>query len=231
MPIDTLDRTLWSLDQTYRYICRICRARHEAATGEKVVLDVGKILSSTATGSSRWQNINLDASRQLWQALRQGNVHAQGRYSDSRNPVFPDRDAREWIFHSSQLVWIPPEHWISGVLHVDDGSLPERLELQDGEYIDIQIPRFMAQAIWTMPPPKPVEPTEYTTPYLELVKRAISENGIDDWDQSKKVALVAWFKDQHVEGEPLSGNLANAMATIIRMPSSQRGGGKRSWPR
>ena len=231
MPIDKLDRTAWSLNQTYQHICRICRARYEAATGEKVVLDIGKILSPTALGTSRWQNINLDAQRQLWQALRQGSLHAQGRLSNNRNPVFPDRDAREWIFHSSQLVWIPPEHWISGVLHMDDGSMPERLELQDGEYIDIQIPRFMAQAIWTMPPPKPVEPTEYTTPYLELVKRAISENGIDDWDQSKKVALVAWFKDQHVEGEPLSGNLANAMAAIIRMPSSQRGGGKRSWPR
>jgi hypothetical protein len=80
-----------------------------------------------------------------------------------------------------------------------------------------------------MPPPKPVEPTEYTTPYLELIKRAISENRITDMDQSKKEALVDWFMDQHIEGEPLSANLAKAMATIIRMPSSQRGGSKRSW--
>ncbi len=229
MPIDKLDRTAWSLNQTYQHICRICRARYEAATGEKVVLDIGKILSPTAPGTSRWQNINLDAQRQLWQALRQGSLHAQGRLSNNRNPVFPDRDARELIFHSSQLIWIQPEHWISGVLHMDDGSMPERLELQDGEYIDIQIPRFMAQAIWTIPPAKPVEPTEYTTPYLELIKRAISENRIDDMDQSKKVVLVEWFKDQHVEGVPLSAHLAKAMATIIRMPSSQRGGSKRSW--
>ncbi|MFP5394602.1 MAG: hypothetical protein ACLGHF_00335 [Alphaproteobacteria bacterium] len=48
-------------------------------------------------------------------------------------------------------------------------------------------------------------------------------------DQSKKEALVDWFMDQHIEGEPLSANLAKAMATIIRMPSSQRGGSKRSW--
>lgn len=231
MPIDKLNHSAWSLNQTYQHICRICRARYEAATGEKVVLDVRKALLGAAVGTSKWQSINLDASRQLWQALREGSLHAQGRLSQHRNPTFPDHDIREWIFHSSQLVWIQPEHWISGVLHVDDGSMPERLELQDGEYIDIQIPRFMVEAIWTMPPPKLVEPTEYTTPYLELIKRAISENRIDEIDQSKKVVLVEWFKDQHVEGEPLSGNLANAMATIIRMPSSQRGGGKRSWPR
>ena len=231
MPIDKLNRTAWPLNQTYQHICRICRARYEAATGEKVELDVRKALLGAEAGTSKWQNINLDASRQLWQALRQGSVHAQGRYSNSRNPVFPDRDAREWIFHSSQLVWIPPEHWISGVLHVDDGSLPERLELQDGEYIDIQMPRFMVAAIWTLPPLRPIEPTDYTTPYLELIKRAISENRIDEMDQSKKEALVAWFMDQDVEGEPLSENLAKAMATIVRLPSSQRGGSKRSWPR
>ena len=68
MPIDKLDRTAWSLNQTYQHICRICRARYEAATGEKVVLDIGKILSPTAPGTSRWQNINLDAQRQLFSA-------------------------------------------------------------------------------------------------------------------------------------------------------------------
>jgi hypothetical protein len=32
---------------------------------------------------------------------------------------------------------------------------------------------------------------------------------------------------QEVEGEPISKNLADAMATLIRLPSSQRGGAKR----
>jgi len=32
---------------------------------------------------------------------------------------------------------------------------------------------------------------KYTTPYLDLIKRAISENRIDEMDQSKKEALVA----------------------------------------
>jgi hypothetical protein len=43
--------------------------------------------------------------------------------------------------------------------------------------------------------------------------------------------LVDWFMDQDVDGEPVSGNLAKAMATIIRLPLSQGGGSKRSWGR
>lgn len=45
------------------------------------------------------------------------------------------------------------------------------------------------------------------------------------------VSAIAEGMDQDIEGEPVSGNLAKAMATIIRLPSSQRGGSKRSWGR
>ena len=83
--------------------------------------------------------------------------------------------------------------------------------------------------IWTLPPPKQVEPSDYTTPYLELIKAAIAEFQITESDQSKKECLVDWFKEQQVEGEPVSDNLAKAMATIMRLPASQRGGGKRSF--
>lgn len=88
------------------------------------------------------------------------------------------------------------------------------------------------QAIW--PIPKPVRrtsanPRSYTTPYIELINRAIIENSLTDIEQSKKEVLVDWFKAQDIEGEPLSDNIAKALATIVRLPSSQRGGGKRSW--
>ena len=36
-----------------------------------------------------------------------------------------------------------------------------------------------------------------------------------------------WFLEQQVEGEPISNKLADAMATLIRLPSAQRGGAKR----
>ena len=61
------------------------------------------------------------------------------------------------------------------------------------------------------------------------IKAAIAEFQITESDQSKKECLVDWFKEQQVEGEPVSDNLAKAMATIMRLPASQRGGGKRSF--
>ena len=42
--------------------------------------------------------------------------------------------------------------------------------------------------------------------------------------QEKKECLVDWFRMQRIEGEPLSRNLAEAMATLIRLPGAQRGG-------
>jgi hypothetical protein len=71
----------------------------------------------------------------------------------------------------------------------------------------------------------PDEP--YTTPYLDLMQAAITRFGISGLSQEKKECLSDWFVEQRVEGEPLSRNLADAMATLVRLPSAQRGGAKR----
>lgn len=233
MSIDTLNREMWSLDQAYQHIRKVRRLYHERLTGEKVVLtpaDIRKVFGrEEGSDNSIWSRINRNSTRQLHQSLRQGVLHALGRLSKTRNPDWPHLDGQEWIFHSLQPIWIVPEHWINGYYHAEDGSFPERLELADGEYIDLQVPRFMVEAIWPLPLPKQIPSTDYTTPYLELIKAAIAEFQITENDQSKKECLVDWFKEQQVEGEPVSDNLAKAMATIMRLPASQRGGGKRSW--
>ena len=106
------------------------------------------------------------------------------------------------------------------------------LRLKEGEYVDVTVPTFFAEAIWPLGEPvheSNPQTKNYTTPYLELIKAAIAEFQITESEQSKKECLVDWFKEQQVEGEPVSDNLAKAMATIMRLPASQRGGGKRSW--
>lgn len=233
MSIDTLNREMWSLDQTYQHIRKVRRLNHERLTGERVELtpaDIRRVFGGDeGRDNSIWSRINRNSTRQLYQALRQGVLHALGRLSHHRNPDWPELDGQEWIFHSLMPIWIVPEHWIAGSFHVGDNCFPERLELADGEYIDIQVPRFMVEAIWPLPLPKQIPATDYTTPYLELIKAAIAEFQITENDQSKKECLVDWFKEQQVEGEPVSDNLAKAMATIMRLPASQRGGGKRSF--
>ena len=92
----------------------------------------------------------------------------------------------------------------------------------------------MVLAIWPVveiavpqPVPDPSTGATYTTPYLDLLQQAIAANGITQRYQCKKELLSDWFKSQTVEGEPVSQNLADAMATLNRMPASQRGGAKR----
>jgi len=59
------------------------------------------------------------------------------------------------------------------------------------------------------------------------MQAAISRFGITAASQEKKENLSDWFLEQPIEGERISRNLADAMATLIRLPSAQRGGAKR----
>jgi hypothetical protein len=89
----------------------------------------------------------------------------------------------------------------------------------------------MVLAIWPayVPPsmPKSVDAPAYTTPYLELMQEAIEHFGLSDARQEKKDSLYEWFLNKEVEGMPISNNLADAMATLIRQPGAQRGGARR----
>jgi hypothetical protein len=95
------------------------------------------------------------------------------------------------------------------------------------------MPRFLVKAIWPDYVPEVARPADgveappYTTPYLELMQSAIAHFGISPGNQSKKECLMDWFLEQQIEGEPVSNKLADAMATLIRLPSAQRGGAKR----
>jgi len=59
------------------------------------------------------------------------------------------------------------------------------------------------------------------------MQAAISRFGITAASQEKTENLSDWFLEQPIEGERISRNLADAMATLIRLPSAQRGGAKR----
>mgnify|MGYP000285681724 CR=1 FL=1 len=119
------------------------------------------------------------------------------------------------------------------VLRGQGKYLSDRLTARDWEFIDIRMPRFLVKAIWPDYVPEVVSPSAgadampYTTPYLDLMRAAIARFGITPEAQGKKECLVDWFLEQQIEGEPVSNKLADAMATLIRLPSAQRGGAKR----
>lgn len=70
--------------------------------------------------------------------------------------------------------------------------------------------------------------SEYTTPYLEMMLEVIRELGISRENQVKKEAVVAEFAKKLIDHKltPPSQKLADAMATLVRLPESQQGRAK-----
>jgi hypothetical protein len=175
----------------------------------------------------------LEAENELLIALRDGDLIAQGRYTEERTHGWGNgANSSGFGLHSGYHTSIRPEQWREG--KCSHG----RLTARDWEFIDMRMPRFLVRTIWPdYMPPFPIsdvsrpaqgmDHTPYITPYLELMQTAITKFGITAEEQGKKDCLVDWFLAQKVEGEQVSHKLADAMATLIRLPSAQRGGAKR----
>jgi len=69
----------------------------------------------------------------------------------------------------------------------------------------------------------------YTTPYLEMMREVIRELEISRENQGKKEAIAAVFEKKLADHKatPSSQKLADAMATLVRLPESQQGRAKR----
>lgn len=74
-------------------------------------------------------------------------------------------------------------------------------------------------------PTQIVAEPNYTTPYLELMKQAILENGLSKENQDKHDALKDWFEERLKKihpGEKVETK-AKYMATLVRLPEGQKG--------
>lgn len=65
----------------------------------------------------------------------------------------------------------------------------------------------------------------YTTPYLEMMQEVIKELEISKENQGKKEAIAALFAKKLADHKltPPSQKLADTMATLVRLPESQKG--------
>lgn len=62
---------------------------------------------------------------------------------------------------------------------------------------------------------------EYSTPYIDLMIRAIKELKIDKENQPAKSQIENWFKDK---SSLITGRDASSMATFVRLPEKKKGG-------
>jgi hypothetical protein len=219
MSLENLDRHYWKFDEAMDYVATLAGA--EKINAEKKVVEPAYANPPWGPAPNPAERARAIARNELLVALRDGDLHATGRLSTVRaNNAAPPY--AEWTLHSGHQEPISPAQWRSGEFRLG------QLRLFDGEFIDVRLPRFMVRAIWPpMKAPSMPYDVEYSTPYLDLLRAAIQEFRISEDYQPKKDNLVDWFRAQEVEGEPVSENLASAMATLIRLPASQRGGAKR----
>lgn len=226
MSLETLDRTLWSFDEALRHVETVTIARREA--------EAAKLPRKPEPANAPWGTPHdptfawkQEAEAELLVALRDGDLLARGRYTEERTGWAYGAGRSGFGLHSGYHTSIRPEQWREGSFSL------RALTARDWEFIDIRMPRFMVKAIWRAAPVESAAPdpslsdTPYTTPYLALMQVAIREFGLTDSNQGKKELILEWFLAQHVEDEPISNKLADAMATLIRLPSAQRGGAKR----
>ena len=225
MSLQTLDRTHWSFSEALRHVETVTIARRASETAKVPMKPDPAAPHWLAPPDPKiaWKS---QAREELLVALRDGDLIAQGRYTKTRTG-WPKGMDTGFGMHSGYHSSIRPEEWREGQYRYD------RLTAKDWEFIDIRMPRFLVKVIWPDHIPETVaaepntEDKPYTTPYLELMKAAIAEFNLTAERQWKKENLSDWFLQHEVEGEPLSRNLADAMATLVRMPSAQRGGAKR----
>lgn len=219
MVLEALDRTQWSFAQALAHVERVVLTTRERQVRDGVIPPPAPVPAwrQEVDAQTRWK---AEAQEQLLVALRDGDLHAQGRFSENPSSSSWGADyGRSFVLHSGHHTPISPTQWREG------RWLNGALSAMFWQFIDIRMPRFVVRAIW--PEPGAAAPGAYTTPYLDLMQAAIAHFRLTDADQAKKDVIVDWLLTQTIEGEPISQNLADAMATLIRLPSSQRGGARR----
>ena len=229
MSLETLDSTLWSFPTALAYVKEVAVAeraqtwwKHFLGKEAPFDIDASQLPQSMVSTAER------KAKDELLIALRDGYVRATGRRSTTPALFSASTDGR-WRLHSTDPALVTTTEWRDGKFDF----LRFALTSSSWEYIDIRMPCFMVKAIWpdvvheTATPAGNTPEALYTTPYLDLMQAAIADFGITAARQEKKDCLTDWFLEHQIDGEPVSRNLADAMATLIRLPSAQRGGSKR----
>jgi len=201
MSLQSLDRTQWSYAEALAHVQTVTVARRatEAAKAPPKPVPAHNHWSPPQDPTIAWK---AEAETELLVALRDGDLLAQGRYTEERT--------HGW---GKSAFGLPHQHSTRAVAR-------GQVFLRATDRAGLGVHRH----------PRAAFPREGDLAGLHpgaLMQAAIAKFGITPEDQGKKDCLVDWFLEQQIEGEPVSNKLADAMATLVRLPSAQRGGAKR----
>ncbi len=219
----------WSLSVALAHVEDIELRDHAKSLNRALLGEDHLVPDTIELPTASAQMVRRRARDGLLMALRDGYIRATGRLSTTAAMFVDPATERSWRLHASDPSLITTTEWRCGEFNFSRGDLTGPA----WQYIQIEVPEFMVKAIWQDDAPEPAQPPReatamsYTTPYLELMQEAIMHFGLTDKYQSKKENLSDWFFGKRIDGEPISRNIANSMATLIRLPTAQRGGAKR----
>lgn len=224
-----LPGTLWSIETAIEHVHRIEGYAFEEELYRLVLRDETLQIAARPPADEPRRSPTQQSIERLLIALRDGYVRATGRRSMDQ-VKYLENGHTVWRLHAADPSLITTDEWRAGEFDACEIALTG----PSWQYIHIQVPDFMVKALWPDWPEADAEATNpqhdeigYTTPYLELMQEAIRHFRLTERHQEKKEVLSDWFRTQRVEGNVVSKNLADSMATLVRLPSAQRGGSKR----
>jgi hypothetical protein len=176
------------------------------------------------------------ALNRIIELLRSGLIRATGRRSDIRQGSSERWQAQRYKQHSKIREYIAKAFW-NQVIFLKSIHL-NTARSKDEEYTDIRLvfddcrnqlaEDVAAHADVNAANEPETLVSEYSTPYIDLMWRAIDEFNISAENQPIKDNLVEWFLDQEIAGQKISQVTANYLASFVRLPES-RTGGNRPW--
>ncbi len=166
--------------------------------------------------------------------LQEGKIRATGRLSTTKKGKAARWQAQQYKQHSKMRSYIEPAFWnryARPKSHIIGSVHTARDETK--EYTDIMVvledcATHLAENLAGHQNSTGTPASDYSTPYIDLMWRAVDEFKISRENQPIKENLVEWFMGQEIEGQKVSRATAEYLASFVRLPSS-RTGGNRPW--
>ncbi len=221
----------------YQYISYFSDALYEAykeVTGENLILDD---LSQVRELYKNCSSFDSWTAHQLCAYISHSDPEVLDLKSDNPESYLPDRLSR--IFTRSDLyeknLPLVKAAILAGafeLIHVDrsnwaQSTLKPQKGLEWAKKKGIDYHPVLDEYLLTLHT-EPAISSGYTTPYLEMMQEVIRELELSRENQGKKEAIAAVFEKKLADHKitPPSQKLADAMATLVRLPESQQGRAK-----
>lgn len=171
-----------------------------------------------------------EAKKALLFVLKREKLIAHGRLG--KKPDHPQYSwyCRKYREHEMGFTRVPAKLWSPCGLKLKQ----ETLKYDGGEFVEVRFKTVELYRAFDENYETPVAndvaqsaAPAYETPYMMLMRMAIQEFGISNDNQVKKEMLLNWLMQQKIGDRHLTRNIADSMATLVRLPESQRGGNKK----